>query len=162
MDFMTQLVKWNEVDTIIIVVIRFSKLAKMVPTKTITTFDSTKLLFDIWVIHHWILQFIIDDRNAKFMVGSYKHWFQEVVTKLSFNRTFHSQTKRVNQLLRQYLINYVSVNKTNLNEHLGLKKLYYNSTMHSMNKISLIELTLGKETRMPMDLSIPMGQRDHF
>ncbi len=42
----------------------------MVPTKTITTFDSTKLFFDIWVMCHWILQFIIDDRNAKFMVGS--------------------------------------------------------------------------------------------
>ncbi len=57
-------------ETILVVVIQLSKLAKIVPTKTITTFDSTKLFFDIWVIHDYILQFIIDDRNAKFMVGS--------------------------------------------------------------------------------------------
>jgi len=67
--------KWNGVDAILVVVIWFCKLAKMVPTKTITTFDSMKLFLDIWVIHHWIFQFIIDDRNAKFMVGSYKHLF---------------------------------------------------------------------------------------
>jgi hypothetical protein len=68
----------------------------------------------------------------------------------------------VNQVLKQHLINYVSINKTNLNEHLGLAKFYYNSTMHSMNKMSLFELRLRKEARMPMDLTIPMGQRDHF
>ncbi len=83
-------------------------------------------------------------------------------TKLLFNRAFHSQTKRVNQVLKQHLINYVNVNKTNLNKHLGLTKFYYNSTMHSMNKMSLFELTSGKEAKMPMDLAIPMGQRDHF
>lgn len=69
MDFMTQLLKWNGVDAILVIVIRFSKLAKMVPTKTITTFDSTKLFFDIWVIHHWILQFIIDYRNGQVYGG---------------------------------------------------------------------------------------------
>jgi hypothetical protein len=31
-----------------------------------------------------------------------------------------------------------------------------------MNKMSLFELTSGKEAKMPMDLAIPMGQRDHF
>jgi hypothetical protein len=33
--------------------------------------------------------------------------------------------------------------------------------MHSATKISLFELTLGKEVRELMDLTIPMGQRDH-
>ncbi len=28
-------------------------------------------------------------------------------------------------------------------------------------KMSLFELTLGKETRKPMDLAIPMGRKDH-
>jgi hypothetical protein len=27
--------------------------------------------------------------------------------------------------------------------------------------MSLFELTLGKETRKPMDLAIPMGRKDH-
>jgi len=40
MDFMTQLPKWNGMDAILVVVNWFSKLAKMVPTKTIAaTFE---------------------------------------------------------------------------------------------------------------------------
>jgi hypothetical protein len=35
--------------------------------------------------------------------------------------------------------------------------------MHSTTKMfAIIELTLGKKVRKPMDLAIPMGQRDHF
>jgi hypothetical protein len=50
MDFMTQLPKWNGMDTIFTIVDQFSKLAKIVPIKMImTTFDSTKLFFDMWV-----------------------------------------------------------------------------------------------------------------
>jgi hypothetical protein len=33
--------------------------------------------------------------------------------------------------------------------------------MYSTTKMSLFELALGKEARKPMDLVIPMGQRDH-
>jgi hypothetical protein len=40
------------------------------PIKTIaTTFDLAKSLFDMWVRHHEMPQFIVSDRNAKFMVG---------------------------------------------------------------------------------------------
>jgi hypothetical protein len=61
------LLEWNGMDIILVVV---SKLAKMVPTKTIaTTFNLTKFLFNIWVKHHGMLQFIISNKNAKFLVG---------------------------------------------------------------------------------------------
>jgi hypothetical protein len=70
MDFMTQLLKWNGMDVIPMVVDRFSKLAKMALIKTITaTFDSIKLFFDMWVKRHGMPQFIISDKNVKFMVG---------------------------------------------------------------------------------------------
>jgi hypothetical protein len=36
-DFMTQLLEWNGIDVILMVVDRFSKLEKMAPIKTITT-----------------------------------------------------------------------------------------------------------------------------
>ncbi len=52
MDFMTQLPEWNGMDAILVVVNRFSKLAKMAPTKTIITFNLAKLFFNMWVRHH--------------------------------------------------------------------------------------------------------------
>jgi hypothetical protein len=61
-------------DAIVVVVDQFSKLAKMAPRKTIvTTFDSTKLFFDMWVRHHVMLQFSVSDRNVKFMTSFLKH-----------------------------------------------------------------------------------------
>ena len=46
-------------------------------------------------------------------------------------------------------------------KHLGFTKFCYNSTTHSVMKMSSFELMLGKEVRKPMDLTIPMGWRDH-
>jgi hypothetical protein len=55
MNFMTQLPKWNGMNAILLVVDKLSKLAKMAPTKMITTtFDSAKLFFNMWVKHHGI------------------------------------------------------------------------------------------------------------
>ncbi len=65
--------------------------------------------------------------------------------------------KRINGILNQYLRNYVNVDKKVWGEHLGLAKLCYNSIMHLTTKMSLFELTLGKEAKKPMDLAIPMG-----
>lgn len=67
--FHKTLLEWNKMDTILMVVNRLSKLAKMVPTKTIATFDSTKNFFDMWAKHHGMPKFIVSDRNAKFTAG---------------------------------------------------------------------------------------------
>jgi hypothetical protein len=67
---MTQLLKWNGMDAILIVINQVFKLAKMVPTKMVTiTFDSLKLFFNMWVKHHGMLQFIVSEKDAKFMIG---------------------------------------------------------------------------------------------
>lgn len=50
MDFMTQFVEWNGMDTILVVVDYFSKLVKMVPMKNIMiTFELAQLFYDMWV-----------------------------------------------------------------------------------------------------------------
>jgi hypothetical protein len=70
MDFMTKFLEWNGKNTILIIVNQFFKLVKMVPTKTIaTTSDSMRLLFDMWVRHHGMPHIIVNEKDAKFMVG---------------------------------------------------------------------------------------------
>jgi hypothetical protein len=84
-----------------------------------------------------------------------------VGTKSFFNTTFHpqldGQIKMFNGVLNQYLQNYVNNNPRNWGEHLSFVEFYYNSTMDSTTKMSPFELPLGKETRKPIDLAIPMG-----
>jgi hypothetical protein len=77
-------------NAILVVVDQLFKLEKMAPMKTIPTiFDLAKLFFDMWVKHNKMLQFIVSDRNDKFIVGFWKHLFQKVGMKLSFSITFH-------------------------------------------------------------------------
>jgi len=80
--------------------------------------------------------------------------------KLFLNITFHPQING-HGVLNQYFKNYVNIDKKNRGEHLGLAECCYNFIMHLVNKMSLFELTLRKEANKPMDLAIPMGQRDH-
>ncbi len=65
-------------------------------------------------------------------------------------------------MLDQYFRDYVGVNQKDWGEHLGLVKFCYNSTLHSMTKMFLFKLVLGKEATKPMNLAIPMGHRNHF
>jgi hypothetical protein len=63
-------------DVILVVVDQFSKVAKLALIKMTTIiFDSMKLFFDMWMRHHGMLQFIISDRDAKFMTSFWKHLF---------------------------------------------------------------------------------------
>jgi hypothetical protein len=63
-------------DAILVVINQFSKMVKMAPTKMIaTTFNLAKLFFDMWVMHHGMPQFIISHKDAKFMMGFWKHLF---------------------------------------------------------------------------------------
>jgi hypothetical protein len=68
-----------------------------------------------------------------------------------------AKQKGFTRVFNQYFKNYVTVDQRDWGEHLGLAQFCYNSTMHLMMKISSFELKLGKETRKPMDLAIPMG-----
>jgi hypothetical protein len=69
-DFMTQLPKWNGMDTMLVVIDQFSKLAKMMLTKTTTTlFGMRNFFFDMWVKHHEMPQFIINNYDAKFTLA---------------------------------------------------------------------------------------------
>jgi hypothetical protein len=60
-------------------------------------------------------------------------------------------------VLNQYLINYVSANSRDCGKHLSLVEFCYNSIIHSVTKMSPFELTLGKEVKKPMDLTVPMA-----
>jgi len=58
-----------------------------------------------------MLQFIVNDKIAKFAMGFLKHLFWKVRLKLYFSTTFHPQTnsqiERVNKVLNQCFKKYV-------------------------------------------------------
>jgi hypothetical protein len=64
-------------------------------------------------------------------------------------------------VLNQYLRNYVGADQKDWGEHLALAEFCYNSITHLTTKMSSFELALGKEAQKSMDLTIPVGHRDH-
>lgn len=88
MDFMMCLPLWEEKDVILVIVNRFSKLAKFGPTKTTTsTVETTTLFFDMWVRHYGMPKVIISDQDAKFTLEFWT-FFMKVGTKFRFNIAF--------------------------------------------------------------------------
>lgn len=85
--------EWQEKDTIMVVVDRFSKLAKFGPIKITTTITkTTKLFFDMWVKHNGMLEVIMSDHDKKFTLEFEILLLKKVGIKLKFNIKFHPQT----------------------------------------------------------------------
>jgi hypothetical protein len=113
-----------------------------------------------------MLQFIVSGRDTKFTISFLKHLFCKVGIKLLFNITFHPQTdgqiERVNGVLNQYLKNYVNIDKKRLERTSRHGRVLLNlHVTHLAIKMSLFELALGREAKKSMDLTIPMGRRNH-
>jgi hypothetical protein len=81
--------EWQKKDTIMVVVDRFSKLAKFGPTKITTTMTKTTKLFDMWVKHNSMLEVIMSDHDEKFTLEFEILLLKKVGTKLKFNIEIH-------------------------------------------------------------------------
>lgn len=73
MNFVTCLLEWQEKDAILVVINKFSKLAKFGVFETIAvTMEITKLFLNMWVKHNGMLNVIINGYGEKFMLEFWK------------------------------------------------------------------------------------------
>ncbi len=68
--------------------------------------------------------------------------------------------ERVNGVLNQYLKNYVNAKKIDLGKHLDMVEFYYIPQCTQWPKCHHW-MNVGKKARKPIDLTIPMGQKDN-
>jgi hypothetical protein len=141
MDFITSLPESQDYDAILVMVDRFSKLADMVLTVgTATALKTAKLFLNAWWRHHGLPRIIVSDQDPKFTSAFWRHFFRKVGTKLTFSTAFHpqtdGQTERVNEVLNQYLRNFVSADQRDWADYVGLAEFSYNSATHSATKQS--------------------------
>jgi hypothetical protein len=105
--------------------------------------------FEMWVTHNNMLKVIMSDYDTKFTSNVSKVLMNKAKFMLKLNMAFHPQidglTKRVNRVLNQYFWNYVGADHKDWCNDLGLTKKNYNSTKHSMTRMSPFELVVGLE-----------------
>ena len=159
MDFITSLLESQGYDAIFVMVDRFSKLAHMVPTVgTATALETAKLFLNAWWRHHGLPRVIVSDQDPKFTSAFWRHFFRTVGTKPTFSTAFHPQTdgqmERVNEVLNQFLRNFVSTDQRNWADYVGLTEFNYNAATHSVTKQSPFKVAYGVEPLQPADLAL--------
>ena len=103
--------------------------------KTITDEDTAKLFIDNIYQYHGLPDNIVSDQEPQFVSKFWQSLFKILQAEIKLSSTFHlqidGQTKRVNQVLEQYLhctINYQQDNWTSL---LPLAEFAYNNSTHA-------------------------------
>ena len=145
------------IDTILVVVDIFSKMAILIPCKkTMATQQIAQLFFEhVWK-HYGLTTTIISDRNAIFVSTFWKTPQQHLDTRLSLSTTFHPQTERqmevVNHLLVQLLCMYNHTHHRPWDDSLPYIHHSYNHAQQSSIGKSPFEICYEFQPSAPIDL----------
>ncbi|MBW0588297.1 hypothetical protein O181_128012 [Austropuccinia psidii MF-1] len=150
MDFITQLPLSNSFDSILAIVDRFSKMAVFIPTmSSINSLDLAHLFIKNIFSKHGLPSSIVSDRGSLFVSSFWTNLCQKLKISRDLSTAYHpetdGQTKRVNQILEQYLWKYVNYHKDDWNTWLPLAEFAYNSSDHSSTKQSLFFTVYGRD-----------------
>jgi RNase H-like domain found in reverse transcriptase/Reverse transcriptase (RNA-dependent DNA polymerase)/Integrase zinc binding domain/Chromo (CHRromatin Organisation MOdifier) domain/Domain of unknown function (DUF4939)/Retroviral aspartyl protease/Integrase core domain len=156
MDLITDLPPVEGMDSILVIVDRFTKMAHFIACSK--TMSSPKLA-DLFIYHivrlHGFPNNIVSDRGSIFTSQFWGSLLKNYGISQSISTAYHpqtdGQTERVNQCLEQYLRVYSDYKQTNWVKNLSFAELCYNSQFHSAIKMSPFQATYGYEP--PLDWS---------
>ena len=136
MDHIMHLPSSNGYDSILVIVDRFSKMAKFVPAKSS---DDAPQLASQFLHHvfadHGLPRDIVSDRGPTFASKFFTSICRQLNIKSSLSTAYHpqtdGQTERVNAILEEYLRAYLNFAEDNWYDLLPVAQFRYNSTEHS-------------------------------
>ena len=161
MDFITDLPVCrqgnDEYDSILVVVDRYTKMAKYLPTrKTIDAPALASLLFDRVVTQYGIPDGIVSDRGSIFTSHFWSAFCFHAKVSRRLSTAFHpqtdGQTERQNQTLEQYLRCFCAYKQHDWSHLLPLAEFAYNNSEHSVTKISPFFACMGFNPRLSFDI----------
>ncbi|MBW0474130.1 hypothetical protein O181_013845 [Austropuccinia psidii MF-1] len=150
MDFITQLPLPNSFNSILFIVDRFSKMAVFIPTiSSITLLYLAHLFIKNIFSKHGLTSSIVSDRVFLFVSSFWTNLCHKLKISRNLSTAYHPETdgktKKVNQILEQYLWMYVSYHQENSKTWLPLAEISYNNSDHSSTKQSPFFTFYGRD-----------------
>ena len=113
MDFIVGFLKVDGMNTIMVVVDRFTKYAMFVAAPTVCTAEvAAELFYRNMVKYFGVPSNIVSDRDVRFTGKFWTALFNMIGTRLKFSTANHlqidGQTERINALLEEYLRHYMT------------------------------------------------------
>jgi len=156
-DFITKLPVSKSHDSILVVCDRFSKMSHFVAMTEKTMAEGLVRLFrdNVWKLHR-LPESVISDREPQFVVGLTRELNKMLGIETKLSMAYHpetnGQTERTNQELEQYLRMYVNHRQNNWSEWLVTAEFTFNNKVHTVTKMSLLQVNYGKEPKMGFDI----------
>ena len=159
MDFISGFPKVEGFRLVMVVVDRFSKYDVFIPASSECPVEEAALIFFSNVVKHFGKpEDIVSNQDTqftgRFWVDLFKMWGTECKLSTTNHPRTDGQTKRVNQMLEEYLRHFMTTSQKNWLELLEPVQLSYNLQQRSTTGMSPFEVVIGFQPRTPLDVLV--------
>ena len=139
----------NGMDTILVIVDRFTKMIRLKATTTnISSEEIAKIYRDeIWKLHG-VLRTILSNRGPQFTSKFMEEFTRVLGTKRKLSTAYYPQTdgqmERINQEIGKFLRHYVNYQQEDWTDWLATVEFSYNDKKHVATGKTLFELNFGR------------------
>ena len=147
----------RHMDTILVVVDRFSKMAHFIAcSKSTDAAHTARLFFNEVVRLHGVPRSIVSDRDVRFTSKFWKSLWRLLGTTLKFSTAFHpqtdGQTEVTNHSLGNLLRCLVQDNTATWDDLLPRAEFAYNASGHRATGLSPFQVNTGRTLNLPVHL----------
>src|SRR5882724_5506015 len=166
MDFIEGLPLSYGHDTILVVVWHLTKMALFIPTfRDIDAEDLACIFLSQVFVKHGTPTDIVSDHGKHFISRFWRSLCQLLGIKANLSTAYHpemdGQTKRVNQVLEQYLCVYINYQQDNWVNLLPLAEFAYNNMSHSVTMVTPFFANKGFHPKLEVSLKPVVSEAAH-